>query len=56
MQDYEAMLDLLFDTRDMLADLVSPHEDAEVQGQTLEQLKTMNAIIDLVRDARDNQK
>lgn len=52
--DYEAALEFLHDTRDMLEDVVTdPYEDAEVIAEYQNRIKLVNQIIDLVRNTRD---
>ncbi len=54
--DYEATLDFLHDTRDMLEDMITnPHEDAEVIAEYLNKIKIINQVIDLVRNTRDGR-
>lgn len=54
--DYEATLNFLIDTRDLLEDVATDeHEDAEVVAEYISKIKILNQVIELVRHQRDEQ-
>ena len=54
--DYQAALEFLEDTRDMLEDVATDrYEDPEVIAEYTARIKLVNQIMDLVRADRDKQ-